>query len=97
AGEKSDPKDGSPKSAYDNLVLGKSDCDALAEVYSLGFDIMGFNTAIIGGSNHAEVMVQIDGNWYRIGSGTFRILDVTQALKSGSSIFSQPTYGSILN
>src|SRR5690606_41560873 len=55
AGEKSDPKDGRPKSAYDNLVLGKCDCDDLSEVHSLGFDIMRFNTEVIVGSNDGEV------------------------------------------
>ncbi|WP_080833707.1 copper amine oxidase N-terminal domain-containing protein [Cohnella massiliensis] len=93
---KYNPLDGSPRSIYDVLVLNRNDCDPTAQVYSAVFDSLGFNTAIIGGSNHAEVLIQIDGKWFECGSGTFRLIDVSKALKNGSYIISLPTDGTIL-
>lgn len=93
---KHDPLDGTPRSIYDALVLDRIDCDPIAQVYSAVFDSLGFNTAIIGGSNHAEVLIQFDGKWFESGSGTFRLIDVSKALENGSYIISMPTDGSIL-
>lgn len=91
-----DPRDGTPRSAYDALVKRVTDCDSDAQVFSLVYDMMGFNTAIIAGNNHAEVLIQIEGKWYECVAGTFRLLDVSKTLESGSYIYSSPTDGSVL-
>lgn len=93
-----DPRDGSPRSAYDALAASPriTDCDSDAQVFSLVFDMMGYNTAIIAGNNHAEVLIQIDGKWYECVAGTFRLEDVSKALENGSYIYSLPTDGSVL-
>ena len=90
-----DPRDGTPRSAYDALVKRVSDCDSDAQVFSLVYDMMGFNTAIIAGNNHAEVLIQIEGKWYECVAGTFRLVDVSKSLESGSYIYSLPTDGSV--
>ncbi|WP_201317576.1 stalk domain-containing protein, partial [Paenibacillus sp. EPM92] len=93
-----DPRDGSPRSAYDALAASPriTDCDSDAQVFSLVYDMMGYNTAIIAGNNHAEVLIQIEGKWYECVAGTFRIVDVSKALENGSYIYSLPTDGSTL-
>lgn len=66
-----DPRDGSPRSAYDALVRGVRDCDATANVYSLVFDMAGYNTAIIANKSHAYMIVEINGEWYSPTGGQF--------------------------
>ncbi|MNP82295.1 hypothetical protein D3C76_1808900 [compost metagenome] len=73
-----------------------TDCDSDAQVFSLVYDMMGFNTAIIAGNNHAEILIQVDGKWYECVAGTFRLTDVSKSLESGSYIYSSPTDGSVL-
>jgi hypothetical protein len=92
-----DPRDGSPRSAYDALAASPriTDCDSDAQVFSLVFDMMGYNTAIIAGNNHAEVLIQIEGKWFECVAGTFRLVDVSKALENGSYIYSLPTDGSV--
>ncbi|MDU5141836.1 MAG: copper amine oxidase N-terminal domain-containing protein [Paenibacillus dendritiformis] len=94
---KEDPLDGSPRSIYDGLVRGKIDCDPIAETYSAVFDSLGFNTMIIGGSNHAEVLIEINGSWWETASNTFRKVDVSKALANGSIMISHPTDGTIIH
>lgn len=99
-----DPADGSPNSAYDALVgnaSGKrySDCDSDAQVFSLVFDMMGYNTMIAAGQNHAQMYVEINGKWYAIISGVFVHAgtndDFSNYLKENPDryIYTQPTYG----
>ncbi|WP_079912988.1 copper amine oxidase N-terminal domain-containing protein [Paenibacillus sp. 32352] len=90
---KADPGDGSPSSAADNLLHNRSDCDAEAEVYSVVFDAMAYNTAIIGGANHAQVIIKLGGSWFTTAAGAFEKVDVQAALKNGSAIVSDPTFG----
>lgn len=52
-------------SAYNKLIERKTDCTGDAMVYSLIYDVAGFNTIVVGGHNHAWVRVQVSsGNWY---------------------------------
>jgi hypothetical protein len=88
-----DPLTGAPKSAYDALVSRTSDCDSDAQVYSLVFDIMGFNTLIAAGDNHADPLVQLDGTWYKVFGGSFVAIDMAKGLSDGGYIMSQPTIG----
>ncbi|WP_445612988.1 copper amine oxidase N-terminal domain-containing protein [Geobacillus sp. YF-1] len=90
-----DPGDGKPRSAYDNLVRRVSDCDAHAQVYSAVWDAMGYNTLIIAGSGHADMLVQIEGHWFKPGAGSFLRVDLNGSLKKGAKIIFQPTYGQI--
>lgn len=92
---KTDPLDGTPRSIYDALILNRIDCDAIAETYSAVFDSLGFNTMIIGGSNHAEVLIQINEEWWETASGSFRKVDPKKAIANGSYVISQPTFGTI--
>ncbi|TDG00865.1 copper amine oxidase N-terminal domain-containing protein [Paenibacillus piri] len=90
---KADPGDGSPSSAADNLLYNRSDCDAEAQVYSAVFDSMSYNTAIIGGANHAQIIIKIGGSWFTTAAGAFEKVDVQKALKGGSAIVVDPTLG----
>ncbi|GMK39034.1 hypothetical protein PCCS19_20880 [Paenibacillus sp. CCS19] len=90
---KDNPGDGTPSSAADSLLYNRSDCDAEAEVYSVVFDAMGYNTAIIGATNHAEVLIKIGDSWFRTAAGAFEKVDVKAALINGSAIISDPTFG----
>ncbi|OMF88760.1 copper amine oxidase N-terminal domain-containing protein [Paenibacillus sp. FSL R7-0337] len=92
---KKDPMDGSPSSIFDTLIRGISDCDSDAETYSATFDLMGYNTMIIGGSGHAEVLIQINGFWYETAAGSFKLVDVAKALENSSVIVSEPTFGKL--
>lgn len=58
-------------SAYNKLIERKTDCTGDAMVYSLIYDVAGFNTIVVGGHNHAGVRVQVSsGNWYsNLGEG----------------------------
>ncbi len=93
---KKDPLDGTPRSIYDALFLERIDCDPIAQTYSAVFDSLGFNTMIIGGSNHAEVLIQFDGKWWETASSSFRQVDVSNAIANGSYVISQPTDGTII-
>lgn len=90
----SNPGDGSPSSAYDALVVKKSDCDSDANVLSAVFDSFGYNTAIIASKNHADMVVQIDGKWYTYAAGSFEELSVTNLSARGLYVYTQPTTGS---
>ncbi|MCZ8533539.1 hypothetical protein [Psychrobacillus psychrodurans] len=88
-----DPKDGSPRSAYDAMFRGLDDCDPTAEVQSLVFDIQGYSTMIVAGNNHASLYVKVQGKWYAYGSGSFLVADKDPSvLASGTYIMSQPTF-----
>lgn len=95
-GDVTNPRNGSPKSAYDNLVNKISDCDSDAYVYSAVFDAMGYNSAVIASTNHAEVIVKLGDTWYGTMGGDFGKISVAKALKDGAHMLSQPTYGSEL-
>ncbi len=96
-----DPRDGSPRSAYDALAASPriTDCDSDAQVFSLVFDMMGYNTMIGSSPNHAQMYVEIDGRWYSIISGVFTnagtSADISNFLKDhpDRGIHTQPTYG----
>lgn len=88
---------GSVKSAYDVLKHGMSDCDAVAHTVSAVFDALGFNTAIMAGKNHANVMIKIDGNWWEYVSGSFNKVDMSFAFGKGFYMLTQPTTGPPIN
>lgn len=94
---KTDPKDGSPSSAYDALVNGLSDCDPIAQVYSAVFDSLGYNTVMLTRPGHAFALVQIDGKWVDVTGGANEVVDVHSMLSSGLSVHVQPTFGGTLN
>ncbi|MGE7271517.1 stalk domain-containing protein [Brevibacillus panacihumi] len=82
---------GEPSSAYDALVGGITDCDASSHTYSAFFDSFGFSSAVLGGSNHADVFVKIHDSWFKYSSGTFTKVNLTK-IPSSMVIFSQPTF-----
>ncbi len=91
-GKQDDPNN-DPRSAYDNLFRGISDCDSDAEVYSAVFDAAGYNTMIVGSPGHANVLIEIDGNWWEIVSGSFILSDLSKLLETeGSYIRTGPTF-----
>jgi len=92
-----DPGDGSPSSAYDALFRGITDCDSDAQVYSAVFDSMGFNTMVLAGTGHADMMVKLGDNWWKATGATFMKVDVSQALAKGSYIHTQPTDGTTIS
>ncbi|CAM4415442.1 copper amine oxidase N-terminal domain-containing protein [Paenibacillus alkaliterrae] len=100
-----DPKDGSPRSAYDALVRSPrmTDCDSDSQVFSAVFDAMGYNTLIASSPNHAQVYVEIDGYWYSIISGSFSnagtSADISKFLKENPDrgIHTQPTFGAAIS
>jgi hypothetical protein len=91
------PGDGSPKSAYDILVRHLGDCDAIANVYSAVFDSLGYNSAILSGYNHADVVVKLGDSWFLTGNGSFTVSDIPTALASGIHMYAQPTFGPLLS
>lgn len=92
-GDVTNPRNGSPKSAFDNLYNKISDCDSDAQVYSSVFDAMGYNSAIVAGTNHADVVVKIGDFWYGTMSGEFHETNIKELLKDGKTMLVQPTYG----
>lgn len=46
-----------------------------AQVYSAVFDVLGYNTAIFGVPGHAQVMIEVDGNWYTAVGTSFSKID----------------------
>lgn len=93
-----DPRDSSPRSAYDALFRGVSDCDSDAQVYSAVFDALGFNTAILGFPDHAQMVVEINGNWYSVVGSTFsKITELPPTLNKRAKYYwyTAPTYGKV--
>lgn len=88
---------GSIKSAYDVLKHGMSDCDADAQTVSAVFDALGFNTSIMAGKNHANVMIKINGDWWEYVSGSFNKVDMSFAFGKGFYMLTQPTTGPSIN
>lgn len=88
-----DPHDGSPRSFYDTLVRKISDCDADAQTYSAVFDAMGFNTMIIAGPGHADMLVQVNGVWYRTTNGWFVPADLANSYNGQGYVYVEPTWG----
>jgi hypothetical protein len=84
---------GSTRSAYDALVGKSTDCDSDAQVYSAVFDSLGFNTAIVAGTGHADVIIQLNGKWFKALGGTFREANISATLSDGSHVHTQPTTG----
>jgi len=95
-GDVTNPRNGSPKSAYDNLVNKLSDCDSDAQVYSAVLDVLGFNTSIVASRSHADVIVKLGNNWYSTMSGQFSKVSITKVFEKDGYILSQPTYGAEL-
>ncbi|MGM0805751.1 MAG: copper amine oxidase N-terminal domain-containing protein [Bacillota bacterium] len=92
-----DPGDMSPRSAYDELVRGVTDCDASAQVLSAVFDSLGYNTMIVSGNYHADPLVQINGIWYKpFGDGFYKYEIQKNFYKHEISIYSQPTNGTFI-
>lgn len=90
-----DPQNGTPKSAYDALVRGITDCDADSQVFSAVFDVMGFNTAIIANPGDAKMVVELDGQWFIPISGGFeKVGDLPTTTNSSAPLFlhTAPTY-----
>lgn len=92
--DKHNPLTGTPRSAYDLLVRGLTDCDPVAHVYSAVFDSKGYNTMIIAGGNHADFLVEVDGDWFIATSGGFMKYNAKAALKvPGVRLLASPTNG----
>ncbi|MGB2872247.1 hypothetical protein [Psychrobacillus psychrotolerans] len=88
-----DPLNGTPRSAYDAIFKKLADCDPIAEVQSLVFDMKGYSTMIVAGNNHADLFVKVGDKWYFYGSGGFDVADEDpMILSSGTYIMSQPTF-----
>ncbi|NQX49329.1 copper amine oxidase N-terminal domain-containing protein [Paenibacillus tritici] len=66
-----DPRTGKPDSAFTALNDKIADCDGISNVVIATFDANGFNTAIVSNGADAKPVVQIEGNWYVVSSGTF--------------------------
>ncbi|MGE7662656.1 copper amine oxidase N-terminal domain-containing protein [Peribacillus sp. NPDC097197] len=90
---KKDPGTGAPRSAYDNLFRGLSDCDASAQVIIAVFDQMGYDTTIVGGNNHADPYIKIGGDWYVTSAGSFFKVLNFNLNKSGTYVLAAPTSG----
>lgn len=88
-----DPLDGSPRSAYDAIVLKTDDCDSTAQSQSLSFDMAGFSTMIVAGNNHADLYVKVNDIWYFYGSGGFDASSKSPTnISAGQYIMSHPTF-----
>ena len=61
-----DPRTGIPKSAYDAIVKGVSDCDSDAQVDIAVLDALGYSTCIVEGNNHADAYVKVNGIWWNV-------------------------------
>lgn len=61
------PYDGSPRSAYDVLFVGVTDCDANAQVKSAVLDSAGFSTSVRYSNGHAWLVVNLGGTWWDCG------------------------------
>lgn len=92
AQQKSPGQDGSPRSAYDELVRKVGDCDSTAQAHSALYDAAGYSTAIIAGKGHADMYVKINGKWYTQMGGEFVYRTDKLTLNSGSWFISSPTF-----
>lgn len=88
-----DPLDGSPRSAYDALVLGVADCDPQAHIRSMVFDIMGFNSMMYGGDAHTDMFLNVGSSWFRVVGGSFSIGSKSEITSSDGWLWANPTYG----
>lgn len=84
-------------SAYDALFNNISNCVSDAHVKSVIFDLIGYNTIVYVGNNHAEMAFQINGLWYETVSGTFERVDPVKGLATDGSILVQPTFGDLID
>lgn len=62
--------------AYDALVLGKADCDSTAQAQAAMFESAGYQTKIAATTNHAKLLINLDGKWWDLAGGTFRLVDL---------------------
>lgn len=88
-----DPRDGSPSSFYDTLIRKVTDCDSDAQVFSAVYDSLGFNTMILAGPGHADMLVQINGVWYWTTNGAFKPVDFSNAFSGQGYVRVEPTWG----
>ena len=89
-----DPGDGSPESAYDELVLKRSDCDAQASSEMALFDRVGMNTTMLAdyGDAHAWASFKLGKYWW--GYNNFAPMGKTlNGLSEGTSVHRTSTYG----
>ncbi|MEC1947655.1 copper amine oxidase N-terminal domain-containing protein, partial [Schinkia azotoformans] len=85
-------RDGSPRSAYDELVNKVGDCDSAAQAHSALFDAAGYSTAIVAGQNHAYVYVKVKGKWYSPQGGSFAGGVENLTVPKGGWFLSNPTF-----
>lgn len=85
-------------SLADLILRGEWDCDPEGYLYSALFDIYGYNTAVITGSNHASGLVEINGEWRATSGGTLNPfdLDFHKSNYSDVRLLAQPTFGGTL-
>lgn len=91
--------DGSPRSIYDALVRLDDDCDSTAQTLSAFFDSKGYNTAVVASPGHADVLVEVNGSWFKVFGSTFEKTKLDPynmhfGYKKGLSVYLQstPTY-----
>ncbi|MEG1256264.1 hypothetical protein [Clostridium sp.] len=65
-----DPKDGTPSSAYDVIGRKLNDCDADAQLSCAVFDALGYSTAIRRDESHGWALVNVEGVWCSVGGLT---------------------------
>lgn len=82
---------GEPNSAYDILVRKVTDCDADAQLSSALYDILGYNTAVVGVSGHSYVAVEINGKWYGLNTTSPSLVKADGSLPEASQLLSQVT------
>lgn len=91
-----DPKDGSPDSAYDTLFRGLSDCDADAHTAMALLDRMGFNTAMIADyeNEHGWGDVKLGKYWWGFDTFSPTAKKIADFEVEGSklSVHVEPTY-----
>lgn len=82
----------------DALLYDRLDCDPESYIYSALFDAMGYNTAIIARTGHAEAIVEVNGKWMGVGGGTVDEFSFSwyKQLNPDYTYLSQPTDGTIL-
>ncbi|MFI8711975.1 copper amine oxidase N-terminal domain-containing protein [Brevibacillus brevis] len=88
-----DPKDGTPSSIYDTLFRKITDCDSDAQTWAAVFDSMGFNTMVLAGPGHADMLVQFNGTWYWAANGRFTPVNFATSYSGNGYVFTAPTTG----
>lgn len=84
--------DANIRSAYDNLVLGRSDCDSFANTMLAFYDSAGYSTQIRANETHADGYVKIeDAGWFKI-SGGLTFAGKTLTFGNGVYLYTAPTY-----